>query len=328
MGQRKTYTDQRIETLTQKLGEVEQLCRGKACVYATGSYGRGEAGEQSDLDLFIVGGPPPPADGGTRRLLSKLDEICVKAHLIAASRALGLPDFSADGEYLAFYTADELVGRLGTQHDDSLNTFTARLLLLLESRCLVEKDIYSGVVDHVLEPYWRDFPGHEGDFVPAFLANDILRLWRTLCVNYEARTKQEPIEEKAKRRLKNYKLKHSRLLTCFSAILMLLAVHSKRGTVTPSDAREMVRTTPTERLGWIADLLPESGGACDAVTTAYEQFLAATANPEAELLAAFRAAAAPVLIGGPEGAESLGKAVFEAISAVGGGSRFHRLLLV
>ena len=221
-----------------------------------------------------------------------------------------------------------MVKRLGTQHDDFLNTFTARLLLLLESRCLVEEGVYRSVVDHVLAPYWRDFPGHESDFVPAFLANDILRLWRTLCVNYEARTRQEPIEEKAKRRLKNYKLKHSRLLTCFSAILMLLAVHSRGGTVVPDDAREMVRRTPTERLGWIADLLPGSGSKCDAVIAAYEQFLAATAKPEAELLAAFRAAAAPNLIGGPEGAESLGKAVFEAIGAVGGGSRFHRLLLV
>ena len=38
------------------------------------------------------------------------------------------------------------------------------------------------------------------EFMPAFLANDILRLWRTFCVNYEARTQTEPAEKKAKRK--------------------------------------------------------------------------------------------------------------------------------
>ena len=73
--------------------------------------------------------------------------------------------------------------------------------------------------------------------MPAFLSNDILRLWRTLCVNYEARTKTTPEQEKAKRELTNYKLKHSRLLTCYSGILYLLAIFKARGTVarrTPS----------------------------------------------------------------------------------------------
>jgi hypothetical protein len=52
-------------------------------------------------------------------------------------------------------------------------------------------------------------------------------------------------KKKAKRKLKNYKLKHSRLLTCYSALAYLLAVFATRQTVTPDDARKMVSSTPT-----------------------------------------------------------------------------------
>jgi hypothetical protein len=69
------------------------------------------------------------------------------------------------------------------------------------------------------EPTPAVTPWRCSSVVPAFLANDILRIWRTFCVNYEARTETEPAEKKAKRKLKNYKLEHSRLLTCYSALL-------------------------------------------------------------------------------------------------------------
>ena len=84
--------------------------------------------------------------------------------------------------------------------------------------------------------------------MPAFLTNDILRLWRTFCVNYEAGTEREPEDKKAKGKLKNYKLKHSRMLTCYSAILWLLAIYAKKNSVSRDDAFAMTGMTPTERL--------------------------------------------------------------------------------
>src|SRR4029077_19402552 len=77
---------------------------------------------------------------------------------------------------------------------------------------------YDEIVRDVIDGYWRDYQDHQANFMPAFLANDILRIWRTFCVNYEARTKREPDDKKASGKLKNYKLKHSRLLTCYSAL--------------------------------------------------------------------------------------------------------------
>ncbi len=150
------------------------------------------------------------------------------------------------------------------------NTFTERLLLLLESCPLLEANVYSDVISDVIASYWGEFEDHRSDFMPAFLANDILRLWRTFCVNYEARTAKDPPEEKAKRKLKNYKLKHSRLLTCYSALLYLLAVHRERGTVTPDDALAMIRMTPTERLQWL--LQQSSLDAAQKVQQLLEQY--------------------------------------------------------
>jgi hypothetical protein len=55
----------------------------------------------------------------------------------------------------------------------------------------------------------------------------------------------------AKRKLKNYRLKHSRLHTCYSSLLYLLAIYSAKDTVSIEDAATMVHLTPTERLEWI-----------------------------------------------------------------------------
>jgi hypothetical protein len=152
------------------------------------------------LDLFIVG-----LGSREKPTLPRLEEICIKADLIEATRVLDFPEFSGDGEYLVHYTKQELIDTLGKSDDDANNTFTARLLLLLESQPLLGDAIYKGAINDVIAACWRDYADHKNEFIPAFLTNDILRLWRTFCVNYEARTKTEPAEKKAKRKLKNYK---------------------------------------------------------------------------------------------------------------------------
>jgi predicted nucleotidyltransferase len=130
--QRRRETADRIGRLRNDLTSAKTLCDNHGCVYATGSFARGEASSHSDLDLFIVsqGLPERPSIRG-------LEQILIKADLIEATRNLRIPDFSGDGEYLKHYTVRELVQTLGTPEDDVTNTFTARLLLLLESFPLV-----------------------------------------------------------------------------------------------------------------------------------------------------------------------------------------------
>lgn len=121
---RRSETAARILTLQERLANANKIIRGKACVYATGSFGRGEAGSYSDLDIFIAGRTEKASDDADpTRSLRLLDEICVKAELIEVTRQLGIPDFDGDGRYLEHYTVDDLTKTLGTPEDDSTNTF-------------------------------------------------------------------------------------------------------------------------------------------------------------------------------------------------------------
>ncbi|MCC6521771.1 MAG: nucleotidyltransferase domain-containing protein [Polyangiaceae bacterium] len=327
--QRRRSSRERLEELVAKLSESQRLTDQKACIYATGSYARGEASEHSDLDLFIVGRSTAPTDGSKpRRALSKLDEICVKAELIKATRDLGIDEFSGDGQYLEHFTVDDLTGTLGRPDDDATNTFTARLLLLLESVPLLGGDVHAEAVRAVVDAYWRDYEGHESHFVPAYLANDILRIWRTFCVNYEARTETDPPERKAKRKLKNYKLKHSRLLTCYSGLLFLLARFRVERTVSPDAAMLMVNLSPTRRLEQVATDLPDVRAMVDAILVRYRAFLAWTDATEESLVATFLDSAA----GRQRLMESyaFGDNVLELLEYLGEGEarRFYRLLVV
>lgn len=330
LANRRSNTITRIAELRERLITADALAKGKACVFATGSYGRREAGPHSDLDVFIVG----KKDGKLGRdqkegsRLSRLDEICIKANLIEATRKLNFPEFSNDGRYLAHFSVHDFTKTLGTPEDDVTNTFTARLLLLLESCPLLESEVYQEIVKEVVDAYWRDYEGREAEFMPAFLANDILRLWRTFCVNYEARTERVPEEEKAKGKLKNYKLKHSRLLTCYSALLYLLAVYGNQGTVSPSDAISMVRLTPTERLEWFLSRgdLARAHGAIAKLLNQYELFLKTTNSAETDLVRDFMDKRTSSLH--MTEAYKFGDLVFEVLNSIGNSSRFQRLLVV
>jgi hypothetical protein len=324
LADRRKETKARINTLQEQLQAAEVLVTSKACAYATGSFGRLEASSHSDLDLFIVG----KNDNKKRSLLKRLDEICLKADLIEVTRNLGIPEFSGDGIYLVHYPLSKLIGALGTPSDDAVNTFTARLLLLLESHPLLEESVYQEVTDDVIAAYWRDYEDHKADFMPAFLGNDILRLWRTFCVNYEARTERAPEREKAKGKLKNYKLKHSRLLTCYSALLYLLAVYRMHKTVSPADAKLMISMTPTERLEWLLKQtdLSEAHPSVVSLLRQYEIFLEQTNLDEEGLLSGFldKSSSKQYL----QEAAAFGDTVFDALIAIGNGSRFQRLLIV
>jgi len=335
LARRRGYSLDTIVKLRTEFIGAGKFAANKACVYATGSFGRCEASEHSDLDLFIAGRSEkllrPDGSGedfGQKNLLNHLDEICVQAELIQASRNFGFPEFSSDGRYLDHHSIYEFTSTLGTEKDDVANTFTARLLLLLESKPLVEEAVYDEIVLNVIESYWRDYQDHQTNFMPAFLANDILRIWRTFCVNYEARTERAPEDKKASGKLKNYKLKHSRMLTCYSALLYLLAVYKSRGCVVPSDALAMTKLTPTERLEWLRDQpsLHEARATIVKLLNQYDRFLETTHFNERELIVQFMNKDTSRRY--MEAAHEFGDSMFKALTIIGSESKFHRLLVV
>lgn len=151
--------------------------------------------------------------------------------------------------------------------------------------------LYDGL-DRIVAFYYRDFPDHAEGFLPLFLLNDILRFWRTLTLNYEHhRLKlrqlvgEELEDKKADSALKNYKLKVSRLATCFSMVANLAAEPTP---VRPETVLELCRLTPAERF----ERLREHGGAAaahvDTLATIYAEFLSSVQRDGRNVLADFR----------------------------------------
>lgn len=283
---RRELAQNRLRELKSELSGADRDLSRKACIYTIGSYGREEASEFSDLDVFIV----DESENPKTRSLSNLDLTCALADLIRAGRKHGFPDFSNDGQYLNHYSIQELTETLGTRSDDYSNAFTARLLLLLESRPLVGDQVHERAIAQVVRAYWRDYPDREEEFIPAFLTNDILRLWRTFCVNYEAGPGASEELRKVKRKLKNYKLKFSRMLTCYSAVVYMMYLYGSNKTVRPDEARRMALMTPVDRLKFVSESAEKRviTDRVNALLEMYDTFLVNTNKSESELIEVFR----------------------------------------
>lgn len=214
------------------------------------------------------------------RKLSRLEEIELLASIVHVNRELSLPELDADGSFLKVHPLSDYLVGLGKPSDDADNTFTGRLLLLLESKPIFGEVPYQQIRQECILRYWTDYSDHSDSFLPAFLVNDILRFWRTLCVNYEAGITTSP----AKRRAKNYKLKFSRLLTCFSAIVGIQAKFQSNGTVSAEQALEILDRTPLERLSAVGSSTnPEVNGKVAELKLLYNGFLQETDCSKSDL---------------------------------------------
>lgn len=268
----------RLQKIAGDLADADDTFGHRACVYATGSFGRLEAGPESDLDLFIV--IETDAEAPTKTLLNAVDEIKLKYELINTAEKNHLPKFDGGGRFLTSHTIDSFTTWLGSNEDDSRNTLTGRMLMLLESKPLIGSATYRKAIELVIEKYFRDYAGHENEFVPSFLFNDIIRMWRTFCVNYEFHRK----EGDSRNKIKNLKLKFSRMLTCYSGIVYLMAVYARDDRVQPDDVRAMISISPTERLeaitavsfGFTGEVAATLQKTVDNALTGYSEFLELT----------------------------------------------------
>ena len=118
------------------------------------------------------------------------------------------------------------------------------------------------------------------------------------------------------------------MLTCYSALLYLLAVYGKQDTVHPDDILSMRKLSPTERLEWLLGQ-NECAAAHEAIKNLLgqnEEFLKLTNALEAELIKIFldRESARKLM----KEANGFGDYMFVALNHLGGNNRLHRLLVV
>lgn len=138
---------------------------------------------------------------------------------------------------------------------------------------------YFAIQTRRMEQRDRAIEDHTAGFRPTFLVNDILRFWKTLCLNYENRRNQSQEGKKIKQKIRNFKLGHSRLLTCFATVALL----SNYNSISKAKVVSLCKMTPVERLLMLHDQRPALGELIRVALELYYWFLDKTAASPAEL---------------------------------------------
>lgn len=266
-------------SLEGKLKLVDDKRRNpKVCIYVTGSLARLEANPSSDLDAFFF-----LSGCSEKNALSRIRDVKILNAVVESAEQNSFPDFSNDGEYLKFLHIDDVVSHIGGRADDYHNALTARMLLMLESQHLYNEVLFNSFRRKVVERYFVDFHKHNDEFKPIFLLNDILRFWRTMCLNYEHgrewRIKDK--EKQAKGHLANLKLRFSRLNICYSFIAKMLVYGQN---ITIDQVIDVASTTPLERLKILGKRNALSRKCVESLLREYSWFLEAVGRPKQDVL--------------------------------------------
>jgi len=274
--ERAAYSNGKLDLLKDALAALpEARAIDGLTIFCAGSYGRDEASEYSDIDLFFL------HEDRSAIHNPRESELRLFAKLIEIADGLGFPGFSNDCEYLQLHSTKEILSHLGDREDDYLNFFTMRMLMLLESKCIFGQPAFEEAQRSFIKSYYRDYPKHRKTFEPTFLLNDISRFWKTLLLNYEnKRTQKESDADKTKARVRNFKVKFSRMTTCFATVA---AIGAFVPPVTEEDVAQIALMNPRSRLQLVAQKLPDTRDHVDAVLASYSWFLEQTANTTDDL---------------------------------------------
>lgn len=319
---REAYSLKRLNDLGKTISRLEEVqFFPSLTIFGAGSYGRLEASKYSDIDLFFL------RAGSQENLVDpRTHSMRLFGKVISVLDDLGFPKLSNDCEYLALLHTDDIVSNLGGRIDDHANYFTARMLLLLESRCLYGEKAFDDVTARIVTSYFKDFPDHPSTFHPMFLLNDICRYWKTLLLNYENKRQfhidgRENRSLKTKQKVRNFKLKYSRMTTCFATIA---ALGSHPAPVTQNDVIKLTRLTPRQRLESIASQVSATKATVAVVLAEYSWFLEMTELPTEDLEEHFRGKRQRIKMF--QRANNYGDAMYKLIQAIDGERPDLRLL--
>jgi hypothetical protein len=180
--------------LEERRERLDALVRSDdVAVVLLGSWGRTELTSASDDDyMVLVHGPWRP-------------EHEVDPTIEDVAEVFGSTP-GREGVFGNVVFSDFLFKRIGLQEDDN-NNLTRRMLLLLESRVAAGQDPYEAARNAILNGYLAETP--TGNRPPRFLLNDIVRYWRTICVDFTGKQRKRRGDGWG---LRNAKLRTSRKL--------------------------------------------------------------------------------------------------------------------
>jgi len=157
-------------------------------VIGFGSLGRREVTEESDFDYLVLAtGLPHPTSLAQDLLASAAQLALLWANEEGRSEPVKGPGSS--GLFGVAVGAFDMVDQIGLQGDTN-HSLTRRMLLLSESISLRNPDIHEEVLRATMSRYLE--VGHEHpDRPPRFLLNDLVRYWRTITVDFQAKARNE-----------------------------------------------------------------------------------------------------------------------------------------
>ncbi|WP_354674857.1 nucleotidyltransferase domain-containing protein [Cupriavidus alkaliphilus] len=201
-------------------------------ILVVGSLARLEASEESDVDYYCFGDDEAAVAEAGRVLIERQADIArINPNAPSSTGAFG-----KEGE-----TLEALVSNIGG--DDDLNSkITRRILSLLEGAYIASEDAFKRYRAALLDRYVPS--GISDAQLCRFLLNDIIRYYRTICVDFEFKT----TENKKPWGIRYVKLRFSRKLLYFSGLLAVAETAGKPRHDKIERLEELFAMPPIERV--------------------------------------------------------------------------------
>lgn len=233
------HSRKRLHTIAESLkkAKLPPIVRTAA---VAGSLGRMEAAEGvSDCDLLVV--LEDGIDANSADAATAYDAVW------KALESLKLEKPKKTGTFSRPTTEQQLCDKKNVgAADEDMRIFAKRLLLLLETQPVYKPNAYEELVHAVVDSYAERYVGEDPRKEWGFLINDLIRYFRSLCVNYQ----WDFSNEHGKWPLRNAKLRHSRLIM-YGGLLMLLGECSLEREDKVKWLKARLKMTPLERIAWV-----------------------------------------------------------------------------
>lgn len=239
------------EALIERGASLERLDHDDdVSIVLMGSWGRAEVTSGSDDDFIVL------VDGDVRDDVKPTQDETIATFTRRPGR---------QGAFDATVFSERIVGRIGLE-DDVNSNLTRRMLLLLESVPATRGEVHATVRRRLIARYVdaavKDYRP------PRLLLNDLIRYWRTVCVDFAGKEQEGP----EKWGLRNAKLRTSRKVLFAGGLLPVFGCADIRREHMPMWLLEQLGRPPTDRLA-AAFLQHDATDPGGRALGAYDEFL-------------------------------------------------------